>query len=127
MRGTLLIGLSAVLLAGCLFRGKKENAPEPAAPTQPVTVRVKNFYALPVEVFAIGNGTTHHLGTVLPGLTAEYVIPRSVLASSAVELEARSSSSRYVGSSGPLLLKPGAFVEFVVSSTLFNSTATIYD
>jgi hypothetical protein len=88
-------------------------------------VEVTNNHALPMEVDAVGAGTTQRLGTVHPGMAGHFTVPPALIGSGAVEFQAHPSASGEMFTSGPLLLKPGAVVDFVISAQLFSSTATI--
>jgi hypothetical protein len=91
-----------------------------------VRIEVRNKYMLPMEVYAIGGGTKHRLGTVHPGMLSHFVVPHSVLGSGPVEFQAQpTAAAGELARSGPLLLSPGAVVDFVIAAQLFNSTATI--
>ena len=114
----------ALLLVGACRHGRRDGEAA-ASPDASVTVEVVNYFAVPVDVDVVGSGTTHKLGIVNPGMKATFVIPKAILATSTVELEAHAAGQRYVGRSGPLILAPGDVVDFTVTSTLFNSTATI--
>jgi hypothetical protein len=98
---------------------------EPVPQGSPVRVEVTNHFALPVEIFAVGAGTSHRLGTVHPGMNAHFVIPQNALGSGALELQAVPTAERQRFRSGQLLLAPGTIVEFIVAPQLFNSTATL--
>ena len=92
----------------------------------PVRVEVHNKYELPMEVYAVGSGTRYRLGMVHPGMVGQFVIPQNVVGSGSVELQAQPSApGGQLARSGPLLLSPGAVVDFVIGTQLFNSTATI--
>jgi hypothetical protein len=97
----------------------------PPAESPPVHVEVTNHYSLPVEIYAVASGITHRLGIVHPGMASRFVIPPTMIGGGSVELQARLTESTGQFRSGPLLLSPGAIVDFVVAPQLFNSTATI--
>ncbi|HEV8124070.1 MAG TPA: hypothetical protein VGP80_07515 [Gemmatimonadales bacterium] len=111
-----------ILGSGC-GHGQREEVVTPAS--APVSVEVTNGFALPVEIFVVGGGTTHRLGTVHPGMGAHFVIPPSMIGGGTLELLATATSTRQVGRSAQLLLAPGSVVDFQVANPLFNSTATI--
>jgi hypothetical protein len=117
----LLLMLSACARGG--GGGDGGDEPEPAA--APVRVEVFNNYALPVEVFALGSGTSHRLGTVHPGMAGHFVVPPTLLGGGGVELEARPGRNEQPFSSDPLLLAPGTVVDFTITPQLFNSTVTL--
>jgi hypothetical protein len=90
----------------------------------PVYVEVTNQHALPMDIYALGSGITHRMGTVHPGLAGRFVVPQTLVGNGSVELEARSSGAGQPFRSGDLLLAPGAGVDFVIAPQLFNSTVT---
>jgi hypothetical protein len=94
-------------------------------PTEiPVSVEVTNNNALPMEVSAFGSNISHRLGTVLPGLSSHFTIPKNLIGNGSVELEARPSGGGRSFRSGEILLAPGAVVDFMIAAQLFNSTVT---
>ena len=96
------------------------------ADAPPVRVEVRNKYGLPMDVYAQGGGSNQLLGTVYPGAVKAFVIPQPIANSGSVELQAHPSAMwREVARSGPLILSPGAVVDFVIAAQLFASTATI--
>jgi hypothetical protein len=103
--------------------GGDDGAPPPT--DSPVRVEVTNNNALPVEVYAVGSGITHRLGTVHPGMDAHFVIPQNLIGSGGVELQARPGTAGQPFRSGQLLLAPGTIVDFQVTPQLFNSTVTL--
>jgi hypothetical protein len=118
-----------VLVAGLLLTGtacSHHRSEEPQPVGSPVRIEVRNKYGLPMEVYAVGAGTRHRLGIVQPGMLSQFVVPHSVLGSGTVEFQAQpSATAGELARSGPLLLSPGAVVDFVITAQLFNSTATI--
>jgi hypothetical protein len=118
-----LVGLVLVTSA-CSHN--KVNPDLALADSPPVRVEVRNKYALPMEIYAIGGGANQRLGTVYPEAVAAFVIPQSIVNTGSVELQAHpTADARNVARSGPLLLSPGAVVDFVIAAQLFSSTATI--
>ncbi len=91
----------------------------------PVRVEVTNNHGLPVEIYAVGSGITQRLGMVNPGMSEHFNLPRGMIGSGSVELQARLTYSPTMFRSGPLLISPGAIVDFIVTAQLFNSTATL--
>jgi len=77
-----------------------------------------------MEVYAVGSGINHRLGTVHPGLSSRFVIPQNLVGSGSVRFEARPGVSGQPFRSEEILLVPGAVVDFVIGSQLFNSTVT---
>lgn len=121
MRRATLLLLPVLALLGCGRKAVEEVVPV----GEPVSVEVKNNHALSVRIDVEGNGTRYHLGTVHPGMNASYKIPRNVTAGGTAEIFVVSSDRSRPFSSGILQLAPGAVVDVVVQSRIFNSTATI--
>lgn len=124
MRGWLILAPWLLLtISGCARGGGTD---EPGPDHSPVRVEVTNNHALAAEIYAIGSGITQRLGTVDPGMDANFVIPQNLIAGgSGVELQALVAGGRQPFRSDKLLLAPGTIVEFIVAPQLFNSTATL--
>ncbi len=90
-----------------------------------VTVEVRNHNALPVEVYALGAGSTLRLGTVHPGMDGTYFVPQNLIGSGSVRLEARPSGSGQPFRSADLIMAPGSVVDFIIAPQLFSSTVTL--
>ena len=116
----LVPGLLLTVAAGCARSGDGEVRPT----DKPVSVEVTNRHALPMEIYAVGSGINHRLGTVHPGLSSHFVIPQNLIGSSSVQLEARAGQNIRPFRSGEILLAPGSVVDFVIGAQLFNSTVT---
>jgi len=96
-----------------------------AAPTAgSVKVEVTNRNALPMEIYAIGSGINHRLGTVHPGMDGHFVVPQNLVGNGSVVFEARPSGGGQPYRSGETLLAPDAVIEFLIAAQLFNSTVT---
>ena len=122
----LWILIAVMLIAGQACRRASDEAPLPADPlATPIQIEVKNNQPLPVEVFIVGSGVNHRLGTVHPGMAAHFEVPAGMVGNGSLELQANANDNRQPARSGPLLLSPGAIVDFVVNRPPFNSTATI--
>jgi hypothetical protein len=121
IRGGWLLVAGLALSAGCAKSG--EEGVEPVTGPS-ATVEVRNDHPLPVEIFATGSGTNQRLGTVHPGMEGRFAIPPAMLGGGSVELQVRAANGQLFRS-GPLLLAPGAVVDVVVATQLFNSTATV--
>jgi hypothetical protein len=125
MRRFIVLGL---LLAAAACSHHNVDTDVSPADAPPVRVEVRNKYALPMEISVVGAGATLRLGTVYPGTTAQYVLPQNLVGNGSAELQARPSANsnvREMASSGPLILSPGAVVDFIIGAQIFNSTATI--
>ena len=115
----------SVLLLSTASCARGGGADEPHPNDSPVRVEVTNRHALPVEIYAVGGGTSRRLGTVHPGMNAQFAVPANITTAGDVELEAGPNASGQRFRSGPLLLAPGTIVQLIVAPQLFNSTATL--
>ena len=106
--------------SGC---ARRQQAAAPPSADAPVRVVVTNHFTSPMEVIAVGSNISHRLGIVHPGMVGEFVLPQAMIGGGTVELFAGAVNSR--ARSGPLLLSPGAVVDFEIANPLFNSTATV--
>lgn len=117
---TLMSGL-LIAAAGCSHKSSEGVEPKPP----PAVVEVTNHYALTVEVYVLGGGSSQRLGVVNPGLVSRFQIPYVVLASGGVVFQAGPNISAQMYNSGELFIHPGSVVDLEVAAVLFNSTATI--
>ena len=112
-----------LLSTAACSRGPAGDEPQPI--DQPVRVEARSNYALPIDVYAVGSGITHRLGTVQPGMSASFTIPQNLLGGNGVELQARTSPAERGFTSEELLLAPGTVVDFLIAPQLFSSTVTL--
>ena len=120
----MLLPLLLLLIPAC--RRASDEEPLAADPLlAPIVIEVVNHQPLPVDVAIIGAGVNHRLGTVHPGMAAHFEVPPGMVGNGSLELQAISSASPQPARSGPMLLAPGAIVDFVVARPPYNSTATI--
>lgn len=117
--GVLVPGLLLTVWA-CTHSGGDEVRPA----GEPVSVEVTNRHALPMEIYAVGSGINHRLGTVHPGMSSHFVLPQNLIGSSSVQFEARPGGDVQPFRSGDILLAPGSVVDFEIGAQLFNSTVT---
>jgi hypothetical protein len=110
-----------VLLAGACNKTPPENTRPLDAP---VKVHVVNYHTLPVDIYVIGSGTNHRLGTVHPGMEDEFEVPPTLVGGSPVQFLSRSAAGDAYRS-GPILISPGAIVDLVIQRRMFNSTAIL--
>lgn len=121
-----LVLCGMLLLAGTACRrGNDEPALASDPVLAPIRVEVKNNHALPIEIFVDGSGIHHRLGTVHPGMSASFQLPAAMIGNGSVEFLAYSSANRQPNRTGPILLSPGAVVDYTIGQVLFNSTAII--
>ena len=120
----LLVPAMLVLAAAC-HHGSSEEDQTPQPNLQPVRVEVTNNFSLPVDIYATGHSISHRLGTVHPGMKGSFDLPAVLIGNGSAELQARPANGDRAFLSGPLLLSPGAFVEFNVSPQIFSSTIRV--
>lgn len=89
-----------------------------------VRLSVKNEFGFPVNVHAIGSGTTWRLGSVMPATVREFSVPNAVTAIGPVEFIVSGHGSAPVRS-GPMLVSSGHVVDFNVTRPLYASTAIL--
>lgn len=120
----LLPGCALAVAAACA-RGSHPAGASVDPLGAPVRVEVRSNYALPVTVSAAANNSVMRLGTVLPGLSATFSIPRGLVTGGTVQLIVDPGGSDRPYYSEPFLLAPGRVVDLQVAAQLFNSTANI--
>lgn len=99
---------------------------DPGPANRPVVVNVTNSYGLPVEVYAVGAGTSYRMGTVSPGIASRFVLRQAMLATSGVvEFVAQPAGTERPVRSGGILLRYGDVVDFEVTTHLLASYATV--
>jgi alpha-amylase len=92
-----------------------------------VLVVVTNHYEVPMEVYAVGSGTSYRMGVVNPGIPSQFVLRRAMLATDRkVEFVAQASGHGPGIRSGQLQLRAGdKVVDFEITTFLFGSRATV--
>jgi hypothetical protein len=121
-----LIAAVALTLAGCAYgRGATPGTTLTSAPGTPVQLIVTNNSGAPMQVYAVGTGTSWRMGTVLPGLVGHFVLPQAMLGSDAVEFLASPGDGNPPVRSGRLVLAPGNVVDFEIEAQALTSTARV--
>ncbi len=92
-----------------------------------VVVYVRNDYAQPMDVIAIGGGTEYRMGTVSPGIPRRFVIRRDILATNRqVEFVIRGVGNGPQVRTGTLLLHAGDNeVDVQIETNLIGTRATV--
>src|SRR5256884_6107122 len=116
MPGRLHFALAVLFAAtaACAHRGgtaadSKQLGPQEAR----VSVNVTNNYQSAMEIFVLGNGTSHHLGTVAPGVPRSFELrPGMVAAGGHVQVLAPASAPRPPLSTPELIVPPRDAVDF---------------
>jgi hypothetical protein len=117
-RGLCLLLAGLVVTGGaCAHRHGPSTTAGPRA--APVRLNVRNESTFQFDVYVVGSGIEHRMGTVAPGIEGHFVVPRAMIGNGMVEFLAGAARS------GQLLLAPGDVVDFVIRSPAFSSTATV--
>jgi len=79
-----------------------------------------------MEIFVLGNGTSHHLGTVAPGVPRRFELrPGMVAAGGHVQFLAQASGAGPRVSTDEVIVAPGDVVDFEITTNLIGSRATV--
>ena len=96
------------------------------APSDTVIVNVINNYALPVDVFAMANGTTFRMGTVNPGIESQFVLRKDLLATNRqVTFVAQATAVGPRFTTDPMYVSPGDVIDFTIELNLIGSRAVV--
>jgi hypothetical protein len=120
--------IAGLLLAGaaCAYgTGTASDTWRAEEPAGAVQLNVTNLYNGPMEIYAIGSGTSYRIGLVNPGLTSTFVVRPVMIVSGSVEFVARAGSGIPPARSGRMLLAPGNIVDFKLDTSPWNSVATV--
>lgn len=123
MRRLLLSVLALLTLHGC----SKPHADEPEPDTGGARsyLEVTNRFALPVQIFVAGGGGAQRLGTVHPGMSGHFVIPRNFSSGTSAEFRADAGPGQIMYRSATMLVQPGAIIDMEIATVMFNSTTVI--
>lgn len=92
----------------------------------PVVVNVVNNYATSMEIYAVGGGTSYHIGSVAPGITRSFELRLAMIASGGhVAFLAQATGAGPRVQSDQLVLSPGDIVDFEITTNLVGSQATV--
>ena len=126
MRNSLWFVTVALILtnAACAHHRGTPAGPQPAR--MPVTVNVTNNYETSIDVFAVGAGTSYHIGSVSPGIVRSFELNMNVIGSGGyVHLLAQVTGYGPRVQTDDLVLAPGDIVDFVVTTNFLDSRATV--
>jgi len=100
---------------------------EVAQETDSVVVYVTNNWSLPMEIFAIGVGTSYRMGTANPGMPSQFTLRRTMLATDGqVQFIAQATGIGPRATSEVLWLRSGDLVvDFEITTNLIGSRATV--
>lgn len=123
MRRILVTGLVGAAVACTHHAG---TTPEPVPPAVAVTVNVTNNYASTMEIYAVGGGTSYHVGSVAPGIPRTFELrPAMLAAGGRVRLVAQATGAGPRFQSDELVLKSGDIVDFEILTNLIGSRVTV--
>jgi len=129
MSGSLRFVIAALLAAtsACAHPGATGGAPAPVRPPAArVTVNVTNNSQSSMEIFVVGNGTSHHLGSVAPGVPRSFDLPPAMVAASGhVQFLAQASGAGPRVQTDEVMVAPGDVVDFEIATSLVGSRATV--
>jgi alpha-amylase len=99
----------------------------PAEANDSVVVNVTNNYAIAMEVYAVGAGTSYRMGIVSPAIPRRFVLRRAMLASDRqISFVAQASGYGPRVQTEPIRLQSGdVIVDFEIATVLIGSRATI--
>ena len=89
-----------------------------------IRLNVTNNYNGPMEVYAVGAGTSYRMGTVLPGFASQFVVREAVIGNGMVQFVAQTTRQAPIRSD-QLLLIPGDVVDFEIATNPVNSIAIV--
>ena len=102
--------------------GEEREAP----PNDSVIVYVQNDYALPMEAYVVGTGTSYRMGTVNPGIESRFVLRRDMLSTDHIlEFIAQATGYGPQARTGQLQVMPGDVVDFIIATNLIGTRAQV--
>jgi hypothetical protein len=129
MQGGLAFAIAALFMttSACAHRAGPAADPGPLRPdTAPVSVNVTNNSQSAMEIFAVGGGTSYHMGTVAPGIPRRFELrPGMIAAGGHVQLLAQASGAGPRVQSDDVMVAPGDVVDFEITTNLVGSRATV--
>ena len=121
----LLVGLF-LAASGCApGTGSAGNPLISAAAEEPVLLNVTNHYSSPMHIYVRGSGTSHLLGTVLPGQVGHFVVRHIMVVNGPIEFVAQANDRHRTIRSESTLLLPGDIVDFTISKSPIPRIATV--
>jgi hypothetical protein len=129
MQGGLQFALAALLVttSACAHRRSTAADREQMQPhAGPVDVNVTNNSQSAMEIFVVGNGTSHRMGTVAPGVPRRFELPPGIVAAGGhVQFLAQASGAGPRVQSDEVVVAPGDVVDFEITTNLVGSRATV--
>ncbi len=128
MQGGLQFALAALLVtaSACAHRSTAQDPEQPQPHAARVSVNVTNNSQSAMEIFVVGNGTSHHMGTVAPGVPRTFELPPSMVAAGGhVQFLAQASGAGPRVQPDEVVVAPGDVVNFEITTNLVGSRATV--
>ncbi len=130
MQGGLRFALAALFLtttSACAHRRGAAADPGQLPPhVARVSVNVTNNSQSAMEIFAVGNATSYHLGTVAPGVPRSFDLPPGMIAAGGhVQFLAQASGAGPRVQPDEVVVAPGDVVDFEITTNLVGSRATV--
>lgn len=126
MQNSLRFVMVALIMTGAACAHHHGAAPGPQPARLPVTVNVTNNYETSIEIFAVGAGTSYHIGSVAPGLVRSFELSMNMIGSGgSVRFLAQVTGYGPRVQTDDVVLAPGDIVDFVVTTNFLDSRATV--
>ena len=128
MQGGLQFALAALLVtaSACAHRSTTPDPEQPRPHAARVSVNVTNNSQSAMEIFVLGNGTSHHMGTVAPGVPRTFELPPGMVAADGhVQFVAQPSGAGPRVQPDEVMVRPGDVVDFEIMTNLVGSRATV--
>ena len=128
MQGGLQVALAALLVtaSACAHRSSALDPEQPRAHAARVSVNVTNNSQSTMEIFVVGNGTSHHMGAVAPGVPRSFELPAGMVAAGGhVQFLAQASGAGPRVQPDEVVVAPGDVVDFEITTNLLGSRATV--
>lgn len=119
-------GVSLVVVTGFAATActRTNEAAGTLAPANVVALHVQNNNFLDVDVFAVSQGVPTRIGTVTGNTARNFVVDGSLVTQD-FRIVATPIGGSGQASTGAIIVSPGQTIDFIVGSTLRNSTVSI--
>jgi hypothetical protein len=116
--------IAALLIAAVACSHGKPGAPPEPRP-DPILVHVKNDNFLDMNIAVVISGVSRRLGQVTGNASADFKVDYLLTVGQSIAILATPIGGVGAATSGPLSVSEGQLVEFVIGSTLRQSSATV--
>jgi hypothetical protein len=129
MQRGLQFALAALFVSASACAHRRGTAADPGQippHAAPIDVNVTNNSQSAMEIFVVGNGTSHRMGTVAPGVPRRFELPPGMVAAGGhVQFLAQASGAGPRVQSDEVVVAPGDVVDFEITTNLVGSRATV--